>query len=67
MENSRGETTKDTKDHEGFGMETALLNFCHPEPICWAKDLPEYLRLLCRFLALSPEFLAEEPGNSIQD
>src|SRR5690349_8214494 len=32
---------------------------CHPEPHCWGKDLPRFLRLIRILQALSPEYLAD--------
>ena len=42
------------------------LTLCHPEPLCWAKDLPEFVERDHPVQAFQPAILVEEPRQDFQ-
>jgi hypothetical protein len=64
-EKQPGETTKDTKVHEGHkppkNLNTVIL-----KPLSWAKDSPGCVGLECYIRALRPRILVKEPGSGIE-
>jgi hypothetical protein len=63
-------TRKDDGRIENFAValreRCKSLAGCHPEPLCWAKDLPEFVGRDRPIQALQPAILVEKPGQDLQ-